>query len=79
MCFLHKLKMRKLLVLYEYPSDCHKNLDTGSFDLDEQLLLNKGSRLHLNKMSKLHSEVTDRQIKQFDWLMHCDRHCRFVL
>ena len=41
MCFLHKLKMRKLLVLYEYPSDCHKNLDTGSFDLAEQFLLIK--------------------------------------
>ncbi len=58
MCFLHKLKMRKLLVLHEYPSDCHKNLDTGSFDLAEQFSLN------LNKMSKLRSEVTDRQIEQ---------------
>ena len=41
MCFLHKLKMRKLLVLHEYPSDCHKNLDTGSFDLAEQFSLIK--------------------------------------
>ncbi len=64
MCFLHKLKMRKLLVLHEYPSDCHKYLDTGSFDLAEQFSLNKGSRFHLNKMSKLRSEVTDRQIEQ---------------
>ena len=43
MCFLHKLKMRKLLVLHEYPSDCHKYLDTGSFDLAEQFSLNKES------------------------------------
>ena len=64
MCFLHKLKMRKLLVLHEYPSDCHKNLDTGSFDLAEQLSLNKESRFHLTKMPKLRSEVTDRQIEQ---------------
>ena len=64
MCFLHKLKMRKLLVLHEYPSDCHKDLYTGSFDLAEQFSLNKGSRFHLNKMSKLRSEVTDRQIEQ---------------
>ena len=64
MCFLHKLKMRKLLVLHEYPSDCHKFLDTGRFDLAEQFSLNKGSRFHLNKMSKLRSEVTNRQIEQ---------------
>ena len=56
--------MRKLLVLHEYPSDCHKNLDTGSFELAKQLSLNKGSRFLLNKMSKLRSEVTDRQIEQ---------------
>ena len=41
MCFLHKLKMRKLLVLHEYTSDCHKNLDTSSFDLAEQFHLIK--------------------------------------
>jgi len=64
MCFLHKLKMRKLLVLHEYPSDCHKNLDTGSFDLAEQFSLNKESRFNLTKMPKLRSEVTDRQIEQ---------------
>ena len=64
MCFLHKLKMRKLLVLHEYPSDCHKSLDTSSFDLAEQFSLNKESRFHLNKMFKLRSEVTDRQIEQ---------------
>ena len=41
MCFLHKLKMRKLLVLHEHPSDCHKNLDTGSSDLAEHFHLIK--------------------------------------
>ena len=64
MCFLHKLKMRKLLVLHEYPSDCHKDLDTDSFDLDEQFSLNKESRFHLTKMPKLRSEVTNQQIEQ---------------
>ena len=57
MCFLHKLKMRKLLVLHEYPSDCHKYLDTGSFDLAEQFSLNKESRFHLTKILKLCSEL----------------------
>ena len=64
MCFLHKLKMRKLLVLHEHLSDCHKNLDTGSFDLAEQFSLNKESRFHLTKILKLCSEITDWQSKK---------------
>ena len=53
-----------MLVSHEYYSDCYKNLDTSSFDLAEQMSLNKESRFNLTKILKLCSEVTDWQSKK---------------
>ena len=56
--------MQKLFELNEYYFGFYKNLVVGSFDLAEQLSLNKESRVHLTKVPKLRSKVTDRVIKK---------------
>ena len=56
--------MQKLLELNEYYFSFHKNLVVGSFELAEQFSLNKESRVHLTKVPKLRSKVTDRVIEK---------------
>ena len=56
--------MQKSFELNEYYFGFHKNLVVGSFDFAEQLSLNKESQVHLTKVPKLRSKVTDRVIEK---------------